>query len=125
MKNMKSFIRPAVGNLFINPGTGPVDDATEANARVNIRQFITDLGIDGVRVRRLARADYGDGRYAFRLYYKGRRCEVQMPGLPLDQTRWQKGLDPWEFPRLYVEGSSWLWSFAVGCAQRDLLGDED
>lgn len=118
---MKSFIGdPIGGHLFINPGTGPVEGADCASARVNIQAFIRDLGLDGVSCRRHARRDYGNGRFCFRLYKNGRRCEVQMPGLPLEQVRFQGGLDPWQFPRLYVEGSSWLWTFAVSSARDDL-----
>lgn len=120
---MKSFVgKPIGGKIFINPGTGPVNDATAADARLNIRQFVKELALSGVRIRRHARDDYGDGRYAFRLYYAGQRCEIQMPGLPTDQVRFlgTEGQNAWDYPRLYVDGSSWLWKFALSCARRQL-----
>lgn len=121
---MKSFVgKPVGGNIFLNPGTGPVDDATEANARANVQSFVAELGLDDVRVRRHPRADYGEGRYAFRLYYGKRMVEVQMPGLALDQVRFlgrEYDQDPWDYPRMYVDGSSWLWRFGLHAA-RDRL----
>jgi hypothetical protein len=34
-----------------------------------------------------------------------------MPGCELEKVRTSK---PWYSPRLYVDGSSWLWGFAIG-----------
>lgn len=48
-----------------------------------------------------------------------------MPGWPLGQVRWQPDADAWQFPRLYVDGGSWLWGFAVGIARGALAGDGD
>lgn len=42
-----------------------------------------------------------------------RKASVDMPGTPLTEVRYIDGADPWRFPRLYVDGSSWLWEFAV------------
>lgn len=38
-----------------------------------------------------------------------------MPGLPLDKVRYVKGekRSILEFPRLYVDGSSWIWYIAT------------
>lgn len=100
--------------IAINPGTGPVGNATEAHAVDNIRHFITDCDVPGIQKTRLPALD-GDGRYGF-LLWNGTRChEIQMPGLPLAKVRFMEedGQDPWEFPRLYVNGSSWLWKYAL------------
>ncbi len=43
-----------------------------------------------------------------------------MPGIPLSEVRYVKGLNAWLFPRLYVDGSSWLWEFAINMARGDL-----
>lgn len=100
--------------IIINPGSGHVKDATEANAVENMKHFVTDCGVEGLNVLRNPKDDE-DGRYSF-LVWKGTRChEVEMPGLPLDKVRFTDEPDQnvWHFPRLYVNGSSWLWMFAL------------
>jgi hypothetical protein len=122
-------------NIIINPGTGPVTGATLENADENIRQFVQDLrdGLfrDGpdhcefakIFVRRGDTSWDEDGRFAFVIWGKtvdGQdwENEIDMPGLPLDQVRWIDGPDQniWDFPRLYVDGSSWAWKFALSSA---------
>lgn len=140
--NDKSFVGKPLplqtgGQVYIKPGTGPVEEATEANAIENIRAFVDDLthdendrpnGRDICWTRDGAR-DYGDGRYAFMLSpetFTGQpQCEIQMPGLPLDQVQWTPSKNPWHFPRLYVDGSSWLWDFALESARSALFESED
>lgn len=106
-------------SISINPGSGPVERATEQNAINNMGAFTADLrerGIDVDTFTRRPNADYGDGRYAFSVHVgDGLTTEVQMPGLPLDQVRWlgAEGQDIWQFPRLYVDDSSWIWYFAL------------
>lgn len=113
-------------SIGINPGSGPLAGATEESAVTNIAAFVDDLTTRGLIIdeyRRRAEADYGDGRYAFLVYYAdGTSVEVQMPGLPLDRVRWLKseGQDIWQFPRLYVNDGSWIWYFAL-----DQFGDDD
>ena len=102
-------------NIIINPGSGPVDNSTEENAIQNIKHFITDLDLTDIKSVRIPEEDYGEGRYAF-LIWKGTHChEIQMPGLPLNNVRYTKDENQniWDFPRLYVDGSSWVWCFAV------------
>lgn len=51
-----------------------------------------------------------------------------MPGIALENVRYVGADDQniWDFPRLYVEGSSWVWEFGVRVATRMLDGrDED
>lgn len=96
---------------ILNPGSGPVPDATEEQAVENMAAFVDELRASyGVNVASFARtpnSDYGDGRWAFELLTDGgRRIEVQMPGAPLKQLRE-------EWTRLYVDGSSWYWEFAL------------
>ena len=111
--------------IAINPGSGPVSEATEQNAIDNMGQFTADLRERGVGVNTFTRrpgADYGDGRYAFAVHTDdGLDTEVQMPGLPLDQVRWLRaeGQDIWDFPRLYVDDGSWIWYFALNCFMPD------
>ena len=108
-------------NISINPGSGPVDNATEKNAIENIKHFITDCTAKNLAFLRIPERDI-DGRFCFLLYkndfYAGVHNFVDMPGLPLDKVRYMKymkenGQSAWDYPRLYVNGSSWLWEFAL------------
>ena len=101
--------------LIINPGSGPVIAATEENAISNIEHFILDSGIKDVDFVRIPSKDYGDGRFAFVLWKDNICHEVQMPGLSLEKVRYvdSEEQDIWQFPRLYVDGSSWVWKFAI------------
>lgn len=119
---MKSFVGEPVrigrSQVFVNPGTGPIADAIEGEARKNMKQLVADAEIQGARIRRNSRLD-DNGRFGFRVTLDSRAWDVEMPGLPIEQVRYQKGLDPWQFPRLYVDGTSWLWEFAVGIMKHE------
>jgi hypothetical protein len=101
-------------SVIINPGSGPVDDTTEANAIDNIRHYIADCEIEALNWVRIPEHDYGQGRYAF-LIWKDNQCwEIQMPGLPLDKVRYVgQPQNIWDYPRLYINGSSWVWCYAL------------
>jgi hypothetical protein len=106
--------------ILADMGTGPVQGATEQEALRNIGVFIGDLRAQGLVTDLLTyRPDSSrdDGRYTCDLLFEdGRVVEIRMPGLPLDRVRWMA--DPSqhikEFPRLYVDGGSWVWWFALG-----------
>lgn len=105
-------------DVTINPGTGPVNGATENNATKNIEHFITDCEnnkVKGIQFVRIPDSDYGNGRYAFLLWVDQRCHEIQMPGLQLDKVRYinPETQNIWDYPRLYVDGSSWVWKFAL------------
>jgi hypothetical protein len=101
--------------IVVNPGSGPVEGATEEHAWINIQHFIADCG-DGWRAELRQGLNMVDGgRYSF-LVWRGNRCHlVDMPGLPLDQVRYagSEGQRAGDYPRLYVDGGSWLWKFAL------------
>lgn len=102
--------------LIINPGGGPVQDATLSNARLNIAAFIGDLVAPG-RVLMLGSTephDDGDGRWTFEVMVDSRWRKISMPGLPLERVRSE---DILRTPRLYVDGSSWFWGFALGMCE--------
>ena len=103
-------------NLIINPGSGPCD-GDEKNAIKNMGHFIADHDEESLECLRVPEKDYGDGRFAFFLYkVDGTRYhEIQMPGLPLDRVRYmgEKHQNIWDFPRLYVDGSSWVWVYGI------------
>ena len=112
--------------VIINPGSGPVDGALCRDAWKNVRQLRRDLAgvaaryedeqpiASGVTIVRKPQIDER-GRYGFTLILGKRRCEVEMPGIPIERVRYLGTPDQnaWHFPRLYVDGSSWLWMFAV------------
>jgi hypothetical protein len=112
-------------NVIINPGTGLVSGAYARLAWKAARQMRRDIAtvkpryddeqpVVGARIERLAKIDER-GRYGFRFTLGKRRCDVEIPGLPIERVRYL-GLpdqNAWHFPRLYVDGSSWLWEFAL------------
>jgi hypothetical protein len=111
-------------NIIINPGTGPVAGSNEEDATANMVVFAeevaTKYGLVRVREDRAPANDY-DGRFAYRMIHRDADGndhvqEIDLPGLPLHQVNYGARPDdnPWHFPRLYVDGSSWLWSFAIG-----------
>lgn len=117
--------------IVINPGSGPVPGATAEQAAVNIKQFVADLAVRGlnmVETHRDAENDYdredGDGRFAFALTFDdGSVAQIQMPGIPVENVRWLgPDQDIWQFPRLYVNDSSWVWFFALNACHPD--GDD-
>jgi hypothetical protein len=118
--------------IVVNPGTGSCEDATEELATIAMKQFVVDAKLDSFK-RGDPRHDTADGRFsfvAFRTDKRGRhqKITVDMPGWPLDRVRY---LGPpqniWDFPRLYVNGGSWVWCYGVSSASRygDDGDDED
>lgn len=105
-------------SIVINHGTGPVEGATVEQAKLNMDAFAADLVERGMYVTGLTRredADH-DGRYGYLLTMgDARKVEIDMPGLPLDQVRYMdsEGQHIWGFPRLHVDGSAWIWMFAL------------
>lgn len=112
-------------SISINPGTGPVEGATEEHAAINITVFSDDLrraGLDVHACNRKPDRDGRDGRFAFELVMAdGRSIEIQMPGLPVEKVRFMDGdgQNIWNFPRLYVDGSSYVWEFALSVCEDD------
>lgn len=123
-------------DLIINPGTGPVDGGSEERAAANVRQLFDDVGVVGRAVELVCRGSDDGGRYGFVVrvspecdctvpisegagqHAPGCAClgesaeiEVDMPGLPLREVRTD---DLLRAPRLYVDGSSWWWPYALG-----------
>ncbi len=103
-------------NILMNPGSGPVSgEVSWDNAYENINAYIADCEIP----MRVVRSEHeaNDGRYLFVLKNDeyDYQIDVEMPGLPLDRVRYVKGdgRNILEFPRLYVNGSSWIWYIAT------------
>jgi hypothetical protein len=108
--------------VHINPGSGPVSDATEAHAAINITAFLDDLAIEHDVLRPAIRHGEMDegGRFGWTIRVDDVWFEIEMPGIPLDQVRWIDGPEQniWNFPRLYVDGSSWVWKYALASCTR-------
>lgn len=99
--------------IAVNPGAGPVENSEESLAIVAMEQFIKDA--KAVRFERKPKWDE-DGRFGFKVYREKTTFEVLMPGLPLEQVRYMgtPGQNIWNYPRLYVDGGSWVWLLAIG-----------
>lgn len=128
---MESFVGKPIrtksgANIFLNPGTGPVEGAKLKFARANVEQLIVDIGLSPELVKVSHRYSLDeDGRFAFRLSYQDKICDVDMPGLELSRVRYMsEEQDIWDFPRLYIDGSSWVWLFAINHAKSVLLDKE-
>lgn len=103
-------------DISINPGGGPVNgELSWGNAYENIKQYIKDCEIPLHIVKSNHVPD--DGRYLFVLRNDEYdfETEVEMPGLPLEKVRYVRaeGQNILEFPRLYVDGGSWIWNCSL------------
>lgn len=108
--------------VISNPGSGPVGGKrSQRNADRNMRKLTEDAGAVGATFERDGAVD-DTGRYPYVIKLGRRKVAVDMPGLPLDRVRFmnEPGQNAWHFPRLYVDGSSWLWEFARGFVRRGL-----
>lgn len=110
--------------FFLNPGAGQViGDTGEGDAVANVHVLCQDLSARGNtnttwREIRDDKGDIkqdGDGRWLFDVNSNGRSYTVEMPGLPIDEVRFLdlEGQNIWDFPRLYVDGDSWVWKYAI------------
>ena len=78
-------------DLVINPGSRPVEGATEVAAEASLRAFVAEAVERGLRLagepERQPNADI-DGRYAWSLPLQGGdRARILMPGVGLTQLR--------------------------------------
>ena len=122
--NETDFVKVA-SVVFINPGTGPIRGSRKRSAERNMRQLLIDA-----KAPRATRALFcekcDDGRYEFVVVLGSRACSVLMPGLPLARVRYLgRPQDILDFPRLYVDGSSWVWCIAASNIHDALMRDED
>lgn len=103
--------------FIINPGTEDTRDLGFQQAYSNIMKFIEDCEIP-LFMQKANGTPEVNGRYLFTLGTQLKRdlqWEVEMPSLPLDQVRYidKEKQNILDFPRLYVDGSSWVWMFAT------------
>ena len=108
--------------VFINPGSGAVQNGSKEQSEINVKQFIADLGINGnyefVKVE-------DDGRHTYKVWDENHNHEIEMPAIPLENVRYLgvEGQRIFDFPRLYVDGSSWVWKYALNVCFNDEVSD--
>ena len=133
-----------IPGIITNVGAGPVlEPGTREAAAVNAKVLADDLRARGleVQVRPLTDptpdqeavlmggtryTEVHDGRYPFCLQVRNRdrdthEAVVEIPALPINEIR-PTGDDKTRMvrmPRLFVDGSSWWWPFAVDVIARD------
>jgi len=80
-----------------------------------MRALLRDAGRGEARFERDPEASEPEGYFAFLVHIGGDPVPVLMPGRPLREIRFTgaPGQDAWTTPRLYVDGSSWLWKYAA------------
>lgn len=113
-------MNPQKIHLALNPGSGPVAGAALHHAEDNMQAWLDEHPFEDMASERHQERDKG-GRYGFLCRRAGKSSTylIEMPGLPLDQVRYTgPPQNIWDFPRLYVDGSSWVWCYS-------LLDDED
>lgn len=107
--------------IVINPGAGDTIEGTVSQSEINIKQFIADLGVDATyEFIELCK----NSRHSYRLHSGGKSHVIDIPALPLQDVRYiaEVRQNAWHFPRLYVDGVSWLWYYALQAA---FAKDED
>ena len=98
-------------NIIINPGTEPQINTKEENAVKVAEYLIEDLKPIEFTFERYPNGDTDRGWYAFHFKNKEvENIEIDIPGIDPDIVR--KG-QAWVSPRLYVNGSSWLYGIAL------------
>lgn len=104
-------------NFAINLGTGPIAGATLDDAYANMRVLLKDAGLEDATFARDVDAVEAGGRFSFDLAIPGYTEEhgtvpIDMPGCSLSAIRYLPDTILIH-PRLYIDGSSWEWQFAV------------
>jgi len=107
----------------VNHGSEPISEASLCLAEVAVDRFAQQAAqVHGMRLRGRCRLPEADrhGRFGFVLTFAwaaGQEIdhEIAMPGVSLDlvEYRAQDRTSCWDFYRLYLNGGSWLWEFAI------------
>lgn len=96
-------------------------------AQTNIDKFVTELGLDSIRVGRVSAMDRGL-YHCFTLLngetnkpYTGKFCYIEVPSVELDvmKSSMARGKP------FYIDSSLWYWRFALGIVRDLLLGVVD
>jgi hypothetical protein len=104
--------------FVINPGTGICARARLSWARSNLRRFLADLDVPGIEMRLVEDVDeqgYACFRLSRRTAKRVHRCVVHVPGIGIRRVRYSLSnrRDICAVQRLYVDGSSWAWPYAL------------
>lgn len=103
--------------VIINPGTEGRGSATLENAQVIVDRICDELTIPKSSVSRLPAQDRPEkGYWAFQVSSLP-PFSIDVPGDDPDNFFLSK---PFESRRMYVDGSSWLWRYAIGTFERCL-----
>lgn len=91
--------------VIVNPGSGPIYTIgnTAKQSERNLRKLLRQAGLK-VSYQR-DKNFKNDGRFFFLVGKK--KLSVAIPGIPYD------GKDQFNYPRLYVDGNSFYWNFAL------------
>jgi hypothetical protein len=113
--------------FFLNPGSGPISRrVTMKQALVNMKHLIKDAEVPNATFESDKNADEDDGRFDFVVRLGKKKVFVSIPGLPLKDVRFDPNNKNCLFyPRLYINGSSWYWKYAVSQVHFTLTGDEN
>lgn len=99
--------------FIINPGTEAREDTSEQNALVVAKHIASEFKKDfpDLQLRRDTTSDDEDGWYGFKLVSGGTTVDIAVPG---DNPEEVMQSTPFTSRRLYVDGSSWLFGYAMG-----------
>lgn len=100
---------------ILNPGSAPVKNASYEDAERNLFQLIQEAGLIRNTLTIKSSCEEDNGRFLFVINNADVTCSVKMPGIPLEQVRFvnDPGQNIWNYPRLYINSSSWVWCYAV------------
>ena len=103
--------------IFINPGAGDIEDHGFEQAYKKIQKFIEDCEIP-LYIEKANFQSEENGRYSFTIKSPIKHdlsWEVEMPSLSIEQVRYiyEEGQNIGDFPRLYVNGNSWVWKYGT------------
>ena len=101
--------------LIFNPGTQTNPSATLENAEAIAAEICKDLGLTEKPIR-ILNGD-AEGWFRFDFVTQGHRVEVDIPG---DDPETVCAGKPFVSRRLYVEGNSWLYGYALNSLARKL-----
>jgi len=107
--------------FIINPGTESQKNTTLENALESAKRFVKDLDLPGLKLKRFKENDDCNGWFGFKLILEDNEVELDIPGVNPDV--FVKGI-PFKSPRCYINGSSWLYNYAISVAQEELTGNE-
>ena len=112
--------------LIINPGTDASRETVQEDlARAGLRRYMHDLRtIQGQDVKEEITesgpsGQYMEGYWSYTITVDGSEFEVDVAGVPLEKLVWYESGHPdnlgglLDVYRLYVDGSSWAWKFAL------------